>query len=199
MMKPTPWGGATALRRVLIDRLDVIDQWSRTVIDDLVLGNVLQASRVRVVMDPCNLLTSPLRNQSVVGFLAYLDRQILFPKFTNPGIWLATVVGLLDLALASLAAMILGSLFAAGLAPALAGWSSYAFLILLSGSGWLLKDANPHDISSQRWLISLIPCIAFIAFICARSLVVNHIDWHGLRYWPGKGGVVLRIEWLRSD
>ena len=198
-MRPTPWGGATALRREVLEKLLVVDLWSRTVVDDLVLGNILEAAGIKVMMDPCNLLTSPLRSQSVSGFLAYLDRQILFPKFTNPGIWLATVAGLLDLALAIFVSMIFGALFVLGMAPAVIGCASYVFLSGLLISAWLLRKTNPSDVSTHNWLMCVIPCILFAAFICLRSITVNHIDWHGRRYWPGKGGVVLRSELLKSD
>jgi len=195
-MRPTPWGGATALRRSTFDRLEVVDLWSHTVVDDLVLGNILEASGVTVTMDPCNLLVSPVHNQSVAGFLAYMDRQILFPKFTNPGIWLAAVASVLNLALAFFAAAILGTLSIAGMAAAGAGWASYSFLLVLLLSGLLLRNINPTDISLKKWLVCLVPCIILVAFIGLRSIIVNHIDWHGRRYWPGKGGVVLRLEWL---
>lgn len=193
-MKPTPWGGATALRRAIFNKINIIDLWSRTVVDDLVLGNVLEAAGIKVMMDACNLLSSPLHNQSVAGFLSYLDRQILFPKFTNPGMWLATVVLILNSALAITAALILGLLFAAGFVSTVAGWSSYLFLLGMMVTTLLLSDLNPHSISSPRWLICVIPCIFLVAFVCLRSTIVNHIDWHGRRYWPGKGGVVLRAE-----
>jgi len=195
-MKPTPWGGATAVRRIIFDKLPVVDSWSRTVVDDLVLGNILEAAEVKVVMDPCNLLASPLPNQSVRGFLAYLDRQILFPKFTNPGLWLATVAGILDVALAIFAAVGLGLLFSVGLAPAIAGWVSCVFFMILVASALLLRGMSSHDISRARWLTCVIPCIFLAAFICLRSIFVNYIDWHGRRYWPSKGGVVLRTEAL---
>jgi len=195
-MRPTPWGGATALHRETFDRLDVVDMWSHTVVDDLVLGNLLEAAGGKVRMDPCNLLVSPVHNQSVAGFLAYMDRQILFPKFTNPGMWLATVAGFLNFVLAFLAAAILSTLATLGMVAAGVGWASYIFLVVLLLSALLLRNMNPSDISLKKWLICVVPCIILVAFICLRSIIVNHIDWHGRRYWPGKGGVVLRVEWL---
>ncbi|MBI4963711.1 MAG: glycosyltransferase [Desulfomonile tiedjei] len=198
-MKPTPWGGATALRRTIVDKPKVLEMWSRTVVDDLVLGNVLEEAGVKVLMDPCNLLASPLPGQSVQGFLAYLDRQVLFPKFTNPGIWLLTVSVMLNLALAIVAAVILGAMFVAGLAPTLVGWASVVFWLGLLAGALLLRHMNPSQISARSWLKCVPPCILLAAFICLRSVFVNHIDWHGLRYWPGKAGVVLRTERLSGD
>ena len=90
--KPKPWGGATAIARNTLDRLDVIGEWSRNVIDDLALGNILDKAGIPVFLDPRSLLRSPLPNQSLSGLIHYLDRQILFPKWTNPIIWFTTLL-----------------------------------------------------------------------------------------------------------
>lgn len=196
--KPSPWGGATALHRATFDKLRVIDTWSRTVIDDLVLGNVLEAAGVKVTMDPCNLLDSPLRNQSVRGFLAFLDRQILGPKFVNPGLWVESLVIILNLALAILAALILGTLSVAGFVSGTIGWASWSFLLAFLLNVLLLWKVTPSNISWQKWLMCAIPSVILSAFVCLRSIKVNHIDWHGRRYWPGRSGVLLRTELLNS-
>ena len=44
-IKPTPWGGATAIRRETFERLNVAEAWSRTVVDDLILGNAFGSCR----------------------------------------------------------------------------------------------------------------------------------------------------------
>ena len=174
--------------------MNVAEAWSRTVVDDLVLGNALDRAGIKVRMDPHNLLKSPLQGQSVKGFLSYLDRQVLFPKFTNPGIWAATLVFHLNLTLAILVAVLMGVLFPAGQVDALCGWSSYGFLMATVLIALLLRWTNPSPVSVRRWLVSFLPCVLLSAFVFLRSIFRNYIDWHGRRYWPGKGGVVLRID-----
>ncbi len=193
-IKPTPWGGATAIRRATFERLNVAEVWSRAVVDDLVLGNALDRAGIKVRMDPHNLLKSPVQEQSVNGFLSYLDRQILFPKFTNPGIWAATLVFHLNLTLAILVAVVMGVLFPVGQVGALCGWSSYGFLIAVVICALLLRWTNPAPIRVAPWLVSFLPCVLLSAFVFVRSIFRNYIDWHGRRYWPGKGGVVLKID-----
>jgi ceramide glucosyltransferase len=193
-IKPTPWGGATAIRRETFERLNVAEAWSRAVVDDLVLGNALDRAGIKVRMDSHNLLKSPLQAQSVKGFLSYLDRQVLFPKFTNPGIWAATLVFHLNLTLAILVAALAGVLFPAGQVDSLCGWSSYGFLMATVLSALLLRWTNPSPVSIRRWLASFLPCVLLSAFVFLRSIFRNYIDWHGRRYWPGKRGVVLKID-----
>jgi ceramide glucosyltransferase len=193
-IKPTPWGGATAIRRETLEKLNIAQAWSRTVVDDLILGNALDRAGIRVCMDPHNLLKSPIQGQSVKGFLSYLDRQVLFPKFTNPWMWAAALVLHMNLTLAIIVAAFMGVLFPAGQVGALCGWLAYGFLAITALVALVLKWTNPSRISVKHWLICFLPCIFLSAFVFLRSIFRNYIDWHGKRYWPGKGGVVLRID-----
>jgi hypothetical protein len=158
------------------------------------LGNTLDSAGVKVCMAPHNLLKSPLHGQSVKGFLGYLDRQVLFPKFTNPGIWAATLAFHLNLTLAILVAVFMAVLFPAGQVGALCGWLSYGFLMATILVALVLRWTNPCPVSVKQWLICFLPCILLSAFVFLRSIFRNYIDWHGRRYWPGKGGIVLRID-----
>jgi ceramide glucosyltransferase len=191
MIKPKPWGGATGIRRRTFEDLNVVDIWSRTVVDDLVLGNILEKAGVSVHMAPRHLLQSPLRNQTVSGFLGYLDRQILFPKFTNPGIWLSTLVVILSLSSAIVVASVIGLLYPFGYGSPVSGVMSYAFLLIVAVSVLGLREMNPFSISIKSWVLAVLPLLGLASFVYIRSVFVNHIDWHGKRYLPGKGGVVL--------
>jgi hypothetical protein len=149
-------------------------------------------------MDPCNLLTSPLADQTVRGFISYLDRQILFPKFTNPGLWITTITGVTILAVAVMAALLAGIAFALGGASGPVGWGSVGFLCLVLANLLILWGINESPISLRNWLLAFFPCISCAAFLCVRSIFVNHIDWHGRRYHAGKKGVVRIVSWLNG-
>lgn len=188
---PKPWGGGTAIRRKTFEKLDVAKVWSRTVVDDLVLGNLLEAAGISVKMDPCRPLRSPLNGQTIRGFLGYLDRQILFPKFTNPGIWAASTAIHLNFTAALLTAIGLGLLFPFGWAGTASGLASYGFIAALIPVGLVLRRVNQAPIPLIPWINAILPCILLAAGVFVRSLCLNHIDWHGRRYVPGKGGMVL--------
>lgn len=195
LLRPMPWGGATAMRRDTFEELHVDDAWSRTVVDDLTLGNVLHRAGIQVTMDHENRLTSPLMNQTVVGFLDYLDRQILFPKFTNPGIWAATLISHLNTTAAVLVSFITGlALFPAGLVGPAAASMSYGLLVGTLIVALLLRCLNPFSVSIRSWLVAFYPCVFLAAFVFLRSLFRNYIRWHGRTYWVGAGGVVLNED-----
>ncbi len=191
LVNPKPWGGGTAIRRELLDRLNVVEIWSHTVVDDLVLGNLLDSTGIKIRMDPGNILTSPLKKQSIAGFLGYLDRQILFPKFTNPAIWVATLIFHVNLTLAICVTALTGIAYLLGAVGDSAGIASWLFLGNLVLVGFVLKTVNPFAISIKGWLLGFFPCVFLAAFVLLRSIFRNYIDWHGRRYYPGKDGFVL--------
>jgi ceramide glucosyltransferase len=197
LVSPKPWGGGTAIRRNILDRLNVVETWSHTVVDDLVLGNLLAGIGVKVYMDPGSIMTSPVKNQTISGFLAYLDRQILFPKFTNPGIWLATLIIHMNLTIATIVAILISIFYLCGVVDSSAGLPSLFFLGSLVIIGLLLREINAFYISIWNWLTGFLPCVLLAAFVLARSIFRNYIDWHGRRYYPGKKGLVLKTRFVK--
>ncbi len=192
--KPKPWGGATGIMRSTFDRSRVVDTWSRNVIDDLTLGNVLDKAGIPVLLDPINRLRSPLRRQSLWGFLNYLDRQILFPKFTNPFVWAVMTGSYLNLTLAISVTAVLGLMFPLNQAGAYFGFLSCGFLAFVVVVLMLFRQLNPFSISASKWLAASFPFIFATAFVFLRSIFRSYIDWHGARYWPGKDGLVLSVK-----
>ncbi len=198
MIKPKPWGGATGILRRTFEELKVVEVWSRTVVDDLVLGNILDQAGIEVRMTLGHLLESPLPNQTVEGFLGYLDRQILFPKFTNPGIWIATLTVIVSLTLALFASLAVCILFPLGYGQMPVAGICYAFLAILGLSVFALRTTTPFRVSAVKWGAAFLPLLCLASFVFLRSIVVNHIDWHGRRYHPGKGGVVVDTTCLTT-
>jgi len=198
MFKPKPWGGATGILRRTFETLDVAKVWSHTVVDDLVLGNILDRAGIEVRMTPGHLLQSPLPNQTVEGFLAYLDRQILFPKFTNPAIWFATLIVILSLVMALILSLATCILFPLGYADMYVAVICYVFLAMSGLALFALRATNPFRVSAVKWGAAFLPLLGLASFVYLRSIVVNHIDWHGRRYRPGKGGVVVRATYLST-
>jgi hypothetical protein len=189
--KPKPWGGATGIRRKTLESLNVAEAWSRTVVDDLVLGNILDRAGVKVLLDPVHLLRSPLKNQTFRGLVSYLDRQILFPKFTNPWIWITFLVSAVSLTGAAFLAAVNAVLFPMCYVESLVGWLSWGFLGASVFIVLQLRRSYPVPISWKKWMAAFFPTICLMCFLFVRSIFLDHVDWHGRRYYTGKGGVVL--------
>ena len=194
-MRPSPWGGATAMHRRLLEKLCVTEAWSRTVVDDVVLGRLLYENKVPMTLDRSNRLDTPLRSHSLRSFLAYLERQVLFPKFADPFIWFATMAFHLNLAMATLWAFFsCFALFPLHLIDSWAGWTALGFLLFEIAASLLLRSTNPHRISAGRWLLAFYPCIFLGAYVFLRSIFLREIVWKGRRYLVGRKGIVLSIR-----
>lgn len=194
LVVPKPWGGATAMRRSVFDRLDIIEEWSRTVVDDLVLGNVLHRKRISVTMDPTCALKSPLENQSLRGFLDYLDRQVMFPKYTNPAIWGALSLLCINFALAVPSAIVTAALLLfGGAVDDTTGFMSIFFLGVLAVLAYSLRNMLAKHVSLDKWFQGVVPFLVLSTAIVLRSVFRKRIDWHGKTYWCGREGRVLVV------
>lgn len=198
MITPKPWGGGTVIRKRTFDSLNVADLWLRTVVDDLVLGNILNRAGVKISVSPANYLISPVEKQTLKGFSGYLDRQILFPKFTNPGIWFFTVTWDIFLAVSlglSTAGIVLYLLSDVSMIYALTGAVYWIGIFLIAIR---LRHINQPRLPVLKW-ITAFPVMAVITtVVCVRSIFLDHIDWHGKRYYCGPGGLVTKVQILKN-
>jgi ceramide glucosyltransferase len=194
---PFPWGGGTCILRRTLESLELVDDWSKTVVDDLVLGNALKKAGIRTVMEPACCLISPIKSQNLAGYLNFFDRQVMFPKFTNPGLWTMLVLMYTNLALGMLVSVAVTLLASAALLEVQAGLIGLSFLVALVGVVLCLRATTPFRTPVVNWLLALAPCVLLNEFVVIRSVFRNFIDWHGRRYWPGKNGIILRITSIR--
>lgn len=199
-LRTVPWGGGTAILRETMEGLDLSDAWSRTLNDDLVLGNILRRAGIRIGCDSENRLITPLPHWTCKRFATFLDRQIVNPKFTNRGIWLATVTVIFNLAAAMLVAGFIGLIaFPLGQAQGELWLVSLGFFGLIVLFALLLWYANPFSLPVAIWCLSFFYGIFLAAVICFRSFFRNYVNWHGKRYVAGRDGVVVRISHYDMD
>jgi hypothetical protein len=192
---PKPWGGGTAILRATIEKIPLRETWSRTIVDDLTLGNILGKAGIPVYMDSRNLLHSPLLHHTFTTFANYMDRQILFPKFTNHFIWGSLLVLFVNLTLAiPLAMREIAFLLLPGDKSDVIQYAWAAFVVSMMGLAESIRRLVNPRISSWMWLVSILPFLGVGCFLFLRSIFRGSITWAGKVYWCGKGGVVIRIE-----
>jgi hypothetical protein len=189
-----PWGGATAIHRKVLEDLKVTEAWSRTVVDDLILGNLLGRRGIPTQLDLHHRVRSPVRDQTWRGFVAYLERQFLYPKFTNPGIWVAALVGLFNLVGATSVALLTALVLQPwGMTGRLLGGVAWVFLTAEILGALILRGVNPYRIPAKHWLMSFFPCVFLSGLAFVRTIGRRHIKWHGRCYEVGRGGIVLSV------
>ena len=195
-IKPKPWGGATAIRRDVFEALQVRAAWRKTVVDDLVLGNLLEEAGIEIQLAPDSAMETPLGRQSLKGLLSFLRRQILFPKFTNPGVWLSSMAWqfMMSASLILSVCLLVNAIVSQSLD--LGAVVAFGYLVVLSGSFVVLRALNPHGIKLGPWLMASIATLGVTTYIYIHSLFVAYIDWGGKRYYCGPNGVV---KWFDSS
>lgn len=80
------WGGSTAIRRKLFERLDMRERWRGALSDDYALTRALREERPRIRFVP-DCLTPSLEDCSFAELLEFTTRQIKITRVYAPPLW----------------------------------------------------------------------------------------------------------------
>ncbi len=196
------WGGATAVARGPLDRIDVLTVWERAASDDVTLSQALRAAGFRINSPLRTLVPSPLAHtwNSLFGFAR---RQHLMLRTYAPLLWL---FGGLTLcvptfgAATALLSLVHGSHISAAILLA-------SIVLLQMRSAVRRRIAArvlPADVlstakatirfASWAWpLVHLVHCIAFLS-----SCFGRRFTWAGIRYRLDGCNVVVESPRTRS-
>lgn len=188
--EPQPWGGAMAVRASTFKRLDIAGWWADKVVDDCTLIDFLPKHDVHVKLCPSALLRTRAEHHKSSVFKPWLERQIVYLKFTNPGQWaaLGAFLGFLafvpTLFLLIFLAWLVGPVPFAGLVAC--GLHLAATAMALSS----LRRLLPHHVPLMRMMGAFWhTCFAAFAAFC-RTVGATGLLWHGWWYEVGRDGVV---------
>jgi ceramide glucosyltransferase len=179
------WGGATAIRRDVFERLNIPAWWHGAVSDDYRLSEAVKAAGLRIAFAPAALVAST--DHTTAGeFLPWSVRQMRITRFYAPGLWklalFAHVVYCTAMA---------GSVWLAWQGSLLAALA----LTVQLGAGWY-KGANRVRLARQampqyaRWFarygwlhIALVPVGTWLwLYSCLASAGSSKIRWRGREY-----------------
>lgn len=197
------WGGATAVGRSALARLDLPSLWDRAVSDDLSVSRAAHAAGL-VVYAPLTVRPpSPYRGR-IVDALRFGTRQYRLMRLHSPGRWL--LAGLLLAVPAAGGAVALGvaaSGGGAGPACLAAAWllqrlratlrSAIAVRILPGPAA----DAASLGLRRGRWRQTLAHPLNLLAWL--GSAAGNRLDWAGRRYRVTRHGDVVAISRTAGD
>ena len=192
------WGGATAVGRRALERLDLPRLWERAVSDDMSLSRAAHRAGL-VIYAPLTVRPPSPEGVGLREALRFGVRQHRLMRLHSPGRWL--LAGLL------LALPALGG----ATAMAAAATGSRAALVCL-GVAWLLQRARaglrgsiarrvlPPEAAAEalralrrgRWWQPLAHALHFLAWV--GSAAGNHLDWAGRRYRLSARGEVRAVR-----
>jgi ceramide glucosyltransferase len=185
------WGGSTAIRREIFERLGIRDRWRGTLSDDFTVTSVLRESGMPILFVP-QALTPSFGNCTVRELLSFTTRQMKITRVYAPQLWLLSLLGSAlfnGVMLASLAIVWLASHNDFLVFAAIATASIVSLLSL--GKAWLrlkaVRRAMPEyrpQLRRQAWtqytFWLLTP--ALFLFNSIAALFSRTIEWRGIRY-----------------
>jgi len=180
------WGGSTAIKKELFDKLNIIKEWKTGFSDDLILTNIVKKAGYKIKFIPKCVSESPV-DDNVWKFIKWGTRQLTWIKWYYPSkmMWMFSVVGIVALKIATIFGFIL---FATGyILPGLLMISTIFFEII---SGWIahLAFRNNMEYPKGKFGSSLpyammMPIVFFvIAYNNLASLFITEIKWGGRIY-----------------
>jgi cellulose synthase/poly-beta-1,6-N-acetylglucosamine synthase-like glycosyltransferase len=185
------WGGSTAIRREVFERLDIRQRWLGTLSDDFTLTRALKDAGLSIRFVP-QALTPSFDQCGWRELFAFTTRQMKITRVYSPYLWQKSLLGsglFVTVVTASFAILSLSDRNGAAV------WAAVAVLALVSifsaAKSWLrlkaVRLALPQfekDLKRQRltqltlWLAS--PYLFFVN--CVLAGVSRTIEWRGIRY-----------------
>ncbi|MBO4334295.1 MAG: glycosyltransferase [Desulfovibrio sp.] len=190
-----PWGGAMAIKRTTFDEKAIADLWRRTVVDDCALVTHLAKVGVRVRLVANALLATDCAQHKKEVFRAWMERQILFPRFCVPVQW--WLLGLMLVLFFMLPFVCFEDLC---LAIAF-GQTSRLFLPLILLAAFVLlicalRRFLPVNLGPGQWFAAFCRALGTFFLVYLGTCGARQIVWHGKVYRVGRGGIVLAKEEL---
>lgn len=134
------WGGSTAIRRDVFERIDMREKWAGTLSDDFALTRVMNEAQLPIVFVP-QALTASVEDCSWAELLEFTTRQMKITRVYMTKLWVMSMIG----SAVFNAVMIAAFLIAILSTNAIAVFVSIATLILVSafsiGKSWLRLKA----------------------------------------------------------
>lgn len=180
------WGGSTAIRKELFERLNVRECWRGVVSDDFALTRMLQEENLPIHFVP-RCLTATVEDCGFCELLEFTTRQMKITRVYSPNLWKMALIGNATFVFSFYIGIAL-SIFGASFLPLIFVVVMFAFGV---GKAWLrlkavrllltdYKDELKRGALAQLMLWFLASTVFFINSIAAafsRSIV-----WRGITY-----------------
>ena len=185
------WGGSTAIRRDVFEKLNISKNWRGAVSDDFVLTRILKENELEIVFVP-QALAASVEDCSFAALLEFTTRQMKITRVYAPSLWLMSLFGALVFNFVLIWAILL-VVFASP--HSFAFWSAILTLtsvtIFSVGKSYLrlkavkliLTDYN-DELRRQFWSQNILWTISSALFLynCLRASFSRRIIWRGIEY-----------------
>lgn len=185
------WGGSTAIRREVFERLDIRGKWSGTLSDDFTVTRTLKGAGLPIVFVP-RALVATIENCTLHEMLEFTTRQMKITRVYAPALWLTSLFGSGLFSFVLIAAFLLMVLSPQkDVSVAVAGLMIMLVAAFSIGKSWLRLEAVKLALPEYRrylrrqfwpqntlWLIT--PVLFF--YNCLAALASRRLTWRGITY-----------------
>ena len=192
------WGGAWAIRRENLDRLDLVRLWRGTLSEDLAVTDAVKGKGLRVQFVP-SAIAPTFEDSSLRECVAWTDRQTAmvalwgrrirnFAALTYGVFDGSFLLGVASLALAGIADprfLVPAALFLFDLPVAVVNGTIRRRAVLLGSPGL----HGTSGITESRWALANLIVPWLIAANLLRTRRVHLIEWRGRRYEVASGSL----------
>lgn len=189
-----PWGGSTAIRRDVFEKLGVADAWRTKVVDDVSLACLLNGAGISVTPVPSADSITPLHRQTISGWSTWLTRQLMYIKFFCPLSWV--LGGVAGFATALIVSAMAGGivLVAAGIVTMATGVTCITGMIVLSGLILLMSLLHPLPGSRLTWIVAGLAAIYVACWCHLKTWFLCNVNWRGIVYQVSQNGDVVCVK-----
>lgn len=183
------WGGATAIRRDVFEKLNVREKWRGTLSDDFTLTNILKKAELPIYFVP-NCLTATLEDCTFGELLEFTTRQMKITRVYSPNHFKISIIGSLLFTFTFWSGVIL-LFFASGIHFYLTLLFSTAIFAFGVGKAWIRLDAVKLVLADYKKQLNrqFLPQILFwtissILFLYNNisAIISRKIIWRDIEY-----------------
>ena len=184
---PSPawaWGGSTAIRKNVFEKLNIKEKWKTAISDDCVVTAAVKKAKYTIYFQPKCIMESP-PEESIRGFARWGKRQFTWLRWHHPVLWLGAFFGFVGAVVIALGLLLL--LLFGYYIPGILLSSLILFEILC---GWLgihtlpKSMVYPKERYSSKIGYALMAPLAFllVAQNVTASAITQEIHWAGRSY-----------------
>jgi cellulose synthase/poly-beta-1,6-N-acetylglucosamine synthase-like glycosyltransferase len=179
------WGGSTAIRKDLFEKLEIAKKWRYGFADDLILTNAVKKAGYLIQFVPKCIVESDYDSENIHQFLRWGTREYIWARWYNPltwGIAFARSIGIKFLTILGAILLFMGFL--------LPGVLMISTILLEIICGWLafitVKKTMWYSNQMFRLLISYAAMMPIAFFIITYNLIASsykkEVLWGGRTY-----------------
>lgn len=181
------WGGSTAIRRKVFEKLDLREKWKGTLSDDFVVTRTMHKANLPIFHVP-QCLVATVENTNFREVLEFTTRQMKITRVYAQKLWILSFIGsgLFNLVMISSFLLLIFTenfWFPIITIALVTGFSIGKNWLRLKAVKLVLKDYE-HKLNAQFWtqntLFLITPLLFFYNCFCA--LLSRKIIWRGIKY-----------------